>query len=238
MALKKISATKMCEAMDEIYKYIHKHSYQDIIKVLEKRKIDMNTVDVYGQTLLWALISKLNRYNSPRYHKPVIDAIPFFLEQGSDINHRDVDGNTVLWLVAQRSVSEGVEPLIKGGAFVENANNNGSTPLYAAVVSFEDNQRECFTALLKAGANPYKKMNVEKFFYKSPFDFAERCVRDESKTLKEKFRTAMNETGVPVPVQPISSDLKTPDSSSDFEGNFEKESVDTNEQFDKLDREE
>ncbi len=195
MALKKISASKMCEAMDEIYKYIRKKSYQDVIAVLEKRKIDMHTVDTYGQTILWALLSKLNRYSTPRYRKPIVDAVPFFLEQGAGINHRDVDGNTVLWLVAQRSVPEGIEPLIKDGALVDNINNNGSTPLYAAVVSFEDNQRECFTTLLKAGADPFLKMDVDKFYYSSPADFAARCMRDKSKTLKEKFEVALKAAG-------------------------------------------
>ena len=62
-----------------------------------------------------------------------LDKVQFYLEQGLDVNSRDVNRNTPLMVAIHFNHRHIVEHLLEAGANVKVSNNNGFTPLMWAV---------------------------------------------------------------------------------------------------------
>ncbi len=193
MALKKISYKKLREVVSEAYKKIYKGDFSHIIEILNKHKMDLQTVDPEGCTFLWAVGTGLNILNPPKENRNIIACMQFLINHGADVNHKINDGCTALFLVAGngRSNPEAVEMLIRNGADVHCQDNDGSVALVRAIAGFEDNKPEAFTPLLKAGADPYHKLNRKLFGCDSPMEMVERNESERQTQLKAAFQEAV-----------------------------------------------
>jgi hypothetical protein len=73
------------------------------------------------------------------------------IELGSNLNHKDAQGDTPLHWACRMGAHDIVQLLVDGGADVETSNTNMRTPL---VVATENCQITCMQALLLAGGSP------------------------------------------------------------------------------------
>ena len=200
MTLKKISRKKMSEVIDKVINRIYKGDFSNVLETLEKYKMDIHTVDAYGCTFLWAVGTHLLNKYPPKWTKNVVTCMQFLIDHGADVNYRNNFGETVLFLVAgnDRSNPEAVEMLIQNGADVNCLNENGDSPLVKAIASFEDKYPETITPLLKAGADPYLKLNKEKKGFdtlEELIDLQMRMGKGKNTQLKTTFLKAMKDLG-------------------------------------------
>ena len=197
MALKKISRKKMCEALNKIIGKIYKGDFSHIVEILNEYKINLHTVDPEGCTLLWSLGTCLLASDPPKMNRSIIAGMQFLIDQGADVNHQINNGCTLLFLVAGngRSNPEAVEMLIRNGADVNITDNDGSVALVRAIAGFENGKPEAFTPLLKAGADPYLKLDKEIFGCESPVEMVEQCESEKQTQLKTLFFKALKDLG-------------------------------------------
>jgi serine/threonine-protein phosphatase 6 regulatory ankyrin repeat subunit B len=111
----------------------------EIVEILIKAKVDVNTKDNYGRTALMKAVENNQR-----------DLAEILIKAGANINARDNFGWTTLMMAAENGYFEMLEILIKAGANVNEKDELGWTALMKAV---ENNQRDLAEILIKAGAN-------------------------------------------------------------------------------------
>jgi len=182
--------------MSKVDNRIDKGDFSGILETLDKCKIDLHTVDPYGCTFLWAIGSGINKYYSSKQNSNLVACMQFLIDHGADVNHRVQGGETVLFLVADNP--EAVEMLLRNGADVNCLNENGDSPLVKAIASFEDKYPETITPLLKAGADPYLKLNKEKKgfdTFEELIDLLMRMGKGKNTQLKATFFKAMKDLG-------------------------------------------
>ena len=100
----------------------------EIVQVLIAAGADVNTRDSYGYSALMEVArGAAGEGAAGRIMQALLDA-------GADVNARENQfGNSALILAALRGDAEIVQALLDAGANVNAANNNGETPLFAAV---------------------------------------------------------------------------------------------------------
>jgi ankyrin repeat protein len=77
------------------------------------------------------------------------------LDDGANVNWKDMSGNTALMRASQNGHVEIVRLLLEKGAQIDTQSNTGFTALMAA--SFASGTIECVRLLLEKGANMYIK---------------------------------------------------------------------------------
>lgn len=84
------------------------------------------------------------------------------IEQGADVNERDVTGNTPLFRAASYGYTDIVRRLLAKKADVDSRNNNGDTPLMGAAASYSNNRDAVVRLLLDNNADTTLRNNKGK----------------------------------------------------------------------------
>jgi len=82
--------------------------------------------------------------------------LTYLVAKGADVNIRNFQGTTPLWLAINTGFIDGATLLISQGAQVNNPGPAGETPLIAAV---HQRNLDLVKALIRAGANPTRADN-------------------------------------------------------------------------------
>ena len=197
MALKKITRKLMREIFGKMQTRIFRGDFSRILETLGKYDVDLHTTRPDGCTFLWAVASCILQYGSPKDNANLVACMQFLIDHGADVNVKAKDGTTMLFMVAgaDRSNPEAVELLIRNGADVHCLNNDGSSALVRAIAGFRNGYPEAFTPLLKAGADPYQKLNKEKSGWDTAIELVNAIYDEKQSQLKELFFNALKDLG-------------------------------------------
>lgn len=109
---------------------------------------------------------------SPRKPNPgaLLDAVADYdyaavrrlIDQGANLEERDMDGNTPLNRAARYGYMDIIRCLLEKGADVDTRNSLGNTPLITLVSSYGESRDSIIRMLLEKGANPDIKNNAGK----------------------------------------------------------------------------
>lgn len=128
------------------------------LKSAFEKDSDMCNSMPYGQSLILHAVFEKK-----------LDILEFLIKQGCELNKGDDNGLTPLHAAALENDSIAAEILLTAGAQVDIEDKFGSTPLFRAVYSYQDNL-SVISLLLKYGASPLKKNKAGV----SPYEFAEK----------------------------------------------------------------
>jgi len=147
------------ESADEFISAVqYKATYDEVKEMLEKG-IDPNTQNERGQTALFYAkepnkIKLLLEYGANPNHQTPTKQTPLFsnmidakdikaffntlIKGGADINHQDIDGNTVLHKSAYWGRHYSIEPLLENKADISIKNNKGQTAIDIAIEEYKN----------------------------------------------------------------------------------------------------
>ena len=146
----------MKEALHAIEPLIESRTYDEIIPFLEENfNMDLKTLDSQGRQLLWYVAS--NMWHHTESTDPCLSCIRYFLENGADVNHVDKFGKIALHIAAHRNSVHAVSLMLEFGAEIDLPDMYGLTPLFHALIQFDDRWPNAIATLINAGADPYKK---------------------------------------------------------------------------------
>lgn len=147
----------------ELIKLVKNKKYEQVDKLLNKNKDDINKKNLFGESAL----------HIAGYNNNDLKMVKILIYNGANINIKDSDGNSVLLkCCSDIKYLKIIKFLIKLGADVNSKGHNGFTPLLSACYeSSNDMNYEIVKLLLKNGAkkNVRTKMLFEK---KTPKDYA------------------------------------------------------------------
>ena len=119
--------------------YAVRNGNREMVQALLWAKVDVNSKDEDGQTVLMMLSDKVTN-----------EIVWDLVNAGAKVNLRDKDGDTALMSAAEISNADALKALLDAGAKVDVSNNDGETALMkAAANGLVNNVR----ALILAGAN-------------------------------------------------------------------------------------
>lgn len=132
----------------DMLKYYILANRQMIQKYVVEKTKDVNIQNSLGENALH-VIADNDRTNT--VSKDIINTL---VENGIDLNHKDMSGYTPLHVAANVGNSSFINNMLDYNVSVEVKNKYGQTPLHIAALADE---ADCFESLLKMGVNPHKK---------------------------------------------------------------------------------
>lgn len=107
----------------------------------------MNNIDRLGRdSIFYSIVDKKN------------DEVLQMINDLTDVNFQDNDGNSYLHVAVQSNSINIVERLLEKGAIIDIKDKYGKTPLMVAISSYNGNE-ELIKLLIKKGADKNEKAN-------------------------------------------------------------------------------
>jgi uncharacterized protein len=130
------------------------------IEKLFRSKIDLNTADAHGQTLLMETVLEKRE-----------DLVKLLLEHTADPQRRDHEHAPALHFAAAAHLPRIVQLLLDKGAEVDAQDNHGNTPLFRALSTYRGEANgDAIWALMLAGAD----RTIKNAHGQSPEDLAKQ----------------------------------------------------------------
>jgi uncharacterized protein len=104
-------------------------SQLEIMKLLAASGADVNSSLVDGTTPVMAAARRQGREGRGLAESRIVEAMKLAIELGSKLDAVDSNGDTALHIAAVRRLDTVVQFLVKAGAPINAANNQGQTPL-------------------------------------------------------------------------------------------------------------
>jgi ankyrin repeat protein len=79
--------------------------------------------------------------------------IKYLIENGADVNYKDIEGKTALHHAASLDLPDIIELLVKAGADIESEDNWGNSPLLRSIEGLTETTSDSFDKLLDLGAD-------------------------------------------------------------------------------------
>lgn len=92
-----------------------------------------------------------------------VQALQIFKERGFDLNQKDEQGRAAIYIAAESGSARAIHFLAKLGAEIEEADDDGVTPLMAAARAGKAGNNEAILYLLEKGADARRKDKIGKF---------------------------------------------------------------------------